>query len=338
MIPAYIHVFILRPGHEMDSSKRPAGEPSPHAPDIIMQHGREHDGFARVENDARVIYSVERGKRLEDDHKPNGKTALEQIEIDLFGRLAETLLCIESVTELPDAALLDVTRSDPFWLHSTLAECNWDFLSEGDFQEIHEHAAKLIAHEAAEIEREFLRGLSNGEGCPNHVKLKQDIAAQTEIAVSWPCFFGTEMDGGSLEEPSELCATPYLGAATLVQDDVAAQLAAGDLAHKAVFHVLDAIRGDARKAWLMGHGTGSRAKLLEAWRAKHGKTEEEAEAFWTFHDPKKFERHVAELELSELLMTAFREGKLAMKEHEAEGYGFTAEQVIAFRKAAKNFF
>ena len=316
MIPAYIHVFILRPGHEMDSTKRPAGEPSPHAPDVIMEAGRESDGFARVENDARVIYSVERGKRLEDRWVKPGfttrETALDQIQIDLFGKLAETLLCIESVTELPDAVTLDVMRSDPFWLHSTLGECGWSLLSEGDFQEIYEHAAKMIAHECAEAERDFLKDARELEGSPNHLKLKQQIAEQTEFVVSWPCFFGTEMSRGGLEEDPELEATPYLGAATLVKEDVAAQIAAGDLAHEAVFHVLDAIRGDARKFWLMGHGTGSRAKLLAAWRAKHGKTEKEADEFWEFYDPAKFKRYVEELELMERLLRDYREGRITL--------------------------
>jgi hypothetical protein len=310
MIAAYLHVFILRPGHEMDSSKRPAGEPSPHAPDVIMQAGREYDGFGRVENDARVIYSVERKKRLKDEWKGKERvTTLEQIQIDLFGRLAETLLCIESVTELPDAALLDAGGSDPFWLHSTLAESDWDLLSEGDMQAIHEHAAKLIAHEAAELINKFERhGGSHAALC------RKQIDEQTEIAVSWPCFFGVETSRDWETSHDEIEAINYAGAATLVQDEVAAQLAAGDLAHAAVFHVLDAIRGDARKAWLMGHGTGSRAKLLEAWRAKHGKTEKEADDFWQFHDPKKFERYVEELELMERLLRDYREGRIQLPE------------------------
>jgi hypothetical protein len=315
MIPAYIRVFILRPGELMDASKRPADEPRPNEITMIGDH--EHDGFAMVESDGRAIYSVERGIRLKDEWKGKARvTALEQIQIDLFGRLAETLLCIESVTELPDAALLHADGSDPFWLHSTLSECGWDLLSDADLQAIHEDAAKLIAHEAAQA-------LERAGRAPDEMRARID--AQTNITVSWPCFFTVETSRDWETSHTDIEAINYAGAATLVNADIAGQLAAAEIAHKAVAHTLGAICDDPRKFYLMGPLTGSRETLLKAWAAKHGKTEDEADEFWQVHDRERYKRHCSEIELCEQLLQAYRDGRIGMPEHEARAVGFSEE-------------
>jgi hypothetical protein len=89
---------------------------------------------------------------------------------------------------------------------------------------------------------------------------------------------------------------------------------AATLAHEAVSHALNAICDDARKFWLLGHGTGTRAKLLEAWAAAHGKTYEEADLYWVFYDPEKMERYVEDLELMERLLRDYREGRITLPE------------------------
>ncbi len=95
-------------------------------------------------------------------------------------------------------------------------------------------------------------------------------------------------------------------------DAIHAMEAERNSADLAVTHVLSAICDDARKFWLMGHGTGSRDKLLKAWAALHGKTYEEADAYWVFYDADKFKRYVEELELMERLLRDYREGRIQL--------------------------
>ncbi len=70
------------------------------------------------------------------------------------------------------------------------------------------------------------------------------------------------------------------------------------LCREAILHVLDAIASDPRKFWLMGHGTGSRAKLLAAYCALTGKSEEEAAESW-LPNQERYEAYVAEKESNE---------------------------------------
>lgn len=73
------------------------------------------------------------------------------------------------------------------------------------------------------------------------------------------------------------------------------------LCREAVIHCLDAIASDPRKFWLMGTATGSRAKLLAAYAALTGKTEEEVEALWLPNE-ERYEAYCEQREADERLL------------------------------------
>jgi hypothetical protein len=79
------------------------------------------------------------------------------------------------------------------------------------------------------------------------------------------------------------------------------------LCRQAIIHCLDAIASDPRKFWLMGHGTGSRAKLLAAYAALTGRTEEECEGLW-LPNTERYEAYCEQREADERLIEESRSG------------------------------
>lgn len=78
------------------------------------------------------------------------------------------------------------------------------------------------------------------------------------------------------------------------------------LCREAIIHCLDAIASDPRKFWLMGYATGSRAKLLAAYAALTGQTEEDVQTAW-LPDPEKYEAYCEQRAHDERLLEQRRE-------------------------------
>lgn len=80
------------------------------------------------------------------------------------------------------------------------------------------------------------------------------------------------------------------------------------LCREAIIHCLDAIASDPRKFWLMGSGTGSRAKLLAAYASLTGRTEEEVVELW-LPNTERYEAYCEQREADERLLEEIRSGE-----------------------------
>lgn len=78
------------------------------------------------------------------------------------------------------------------------------------------------------------------------------------------------------------------------------------LCREAIIHCLDAIASDPRKFWLMGYATGSRAKLLAAYAALTGQTEDDVHDAW-LPDREAYQAYCEQKELDEHLLEKQRE-------------------------------
>ena len=87
------------------------------------------------------------------------------------------------------------------------------------------------------------------------------------------------------------------------------------LCREAVLHCLDAIAGDSRKFWLMGSGTGSRAKLLAAYAAMSGSTDDDLNSCWLPNE-RNYNAYVAQKEHDERLLEYCRENGIAAPEED----------------------
>lgn len=130
MIPTFIHTAILLPGL-----------PMPEQPEIIttseavdadridslLEAYEEDDGISWLENEADVIYSVDRKKVIK----------VEDVKVE-NGLLAERLFCLCHIGDV--SARGGFTAGNRNWFPELLSECGFAYIEEGNMEALYEVA------------------------------------------------------------------------------------------------------------------------------------------------------------------------------------------------------